>query len=231
LAINSTGDRLYAANAATGAIDVFNGSFAPTTVPGGFIDPTLPAGFVPFNVEDIGGKVYVAYAPAGRDAQTGAVAGMGAVAVFDESGDLVQNLVPAGGELAAPWGMAIAPSGFGAFGGDLLVGNFSFADSEINAFNPTTGAFEGAIDVNAGPGNSPGGLWDLIFGGGGTGDPMTLYLTDGIDGESHGLFAAINAEPLTAPVPEPSTWAMMLLGFGGLALFAARTRRAAVAIG
>jgi uncharacterized protein (TIGR03118 family) len=228
LAINSAGDRLYAANGATGAIDVFNGAFSPTTVPGGFVDPTLPPGFVPFNVEDIGSKVYVSYAPAGRDAQAGAVAGMGAVAVFDESGDFLQNLVPAGGELAAPWGMAIAPAGFGAFGGDLLVGNFSFADSEINAFDATTGKFEGKIPINPGPGESPGGLWDLIFGSGGTGDPMTLYLTDGINGEADGLFAAINAEPLGAPVPEPSTWAMLLLGFGGLALFAASKRRAAI---
>ena len=91
LAINSAGDRLYAANGATGAIDVFDGSFAPTTAPGGFTDPSLPAGLVPFNVEDIGGKVYVTYAPTGHDAQTGAVAGRGAVAVFDESGDLLQN--------------------------------------------------------------------------------------------------------------------------------------------
>ena len=64
-----------------------------------------------------------------------------------------------------------------------------------------------------------------MFGSGGpTGDPMTLYFTDGIDGETHGLFAAI-------AVPEPSTWVMMPVGFGGLALFAARRRRASLAIG
>jgi hypothetical protein len=120
--------------------------------------------------------------------------------------------------------MAIAPAGFGAFGGDLLVGNFSFADSEINAFDATTGAVEGTIHVDPGPGQAPGGLWDLMFGAGGpTGDPMTLYFTDGVDGETHGLFAAIT-------VPEPSTWAMMLVGFGSLGLFAARRRRS-VAIG
>ncbi len=85
---------------------------------------------------------------------------MGAVAVFDESGDLLQNLVPAGGELASPWGMAIAPAGFDAFGADLLVGNFAFGDSEINAFDATRGAFEGAIPVDPGVGNAAaGGLW------------------------------------------------------------------------
>ena len=225
LAINTAGDMLYAANGITGKIDVFNGSFAPTTVSGGFVDSTLPAGFVPFNVEDIGGKVYVAYAPAGHANQTSATAGMGLVDVFDESGNLLQHLVPEGAELASPWGMAIAPAGFGAFGGDLLVGNFAFGDSEINAFDATTGKFEGTIPVNPGVGNTAaGGLWDLMFGTGGpNGDPMTLYFTDGLNGEKDGLFGAIT-------VPEPSTWAMMLVGFGGLALFAAR-RRATLAIG
>jgi uncharacterized protein (TIGR03118 family) len=214
LTTNSAGTLLYAANGAgTGSINVFNGSFAPATVSGGFVDPDLPAGYVPFNVEDIGGKVYVTYALAGHVPQTSAAAGQGAVAVFDENGNFMHQLVgvSSGGELASPWGMAIAPAGFGAFGGDLLVGNFAFGDSEINAFNATTGAFEGTIDVSPGSGQTPGGLWDLTFGAGGpSGDPMTLYFTDGIDSETHGLFGAIS-------VPEPSTWAMMLIGFVGLA--------------
>src|SRR3954468_17071296 len=104
-----------------------------------------------------------------------------------------------GGKLASPWGMALAPAGFGEFSGDLLVGNFSFAFSEINAFDPTTLAYEGTIPVDPGSGNSPGGLWALTFGNGGNGGiPNVLYFTDGINGETDGLFASI-------AVPEPSS--------------------------
>lgn len=198
LAINASQSRLYAANGA-GRIDVFDAAFAPVSLPGtAFVDPNLPAGLAPFNVQDIGGKVYVTFAPAGRANQIAATAGMGVVAVFDENGVFQQELIR-GSQLAAPWGIAQAPLSFGQFGGDLLVGNFSFADSAINAFNPVTGAFLGTIPVNVGS-NTPGGLWDLTFGNGGAGgDPNVLYFADGINGERDGLFAAISS------VPEPST--------------------------
>jgi uncharacterized protein (TIGR03118 family) len=225
LAINSTGTLLYAANdKGTGSIQVFNGSFTNVTAAGEFVDPNLPSGFVPFNVEDIGTTVYVTYAPSGHANQVDAPAGSGVVATFTESGTFIKNLVT-GGPLASPWGMAIAPKGFGEFGGDLLVGNFSTADGDvINAFNATTGKLVGSIDVNPGAGNMSGGLWDLTFGGGGpSGNPLTLYFSDGINGEADGLFGAIT-------VPEPSTWAMMLTGFGGLALLASRRRRLSPAI-
>jgi uncharacterized protein (TIGR03118 family) len=224
LAINQAQTQLYAANqAGTGSINVFDSSFAPVSLgAGAFATPSAISalGLVPFNVQDIAGKVYVTYAPSGLAAQRGATSGMGAMAVFDESGNLLQTIV--GGELAAPWGVALAPASFGEFGGDLLVGNFSFVDSEINAFDRVTGAFEGTIPVDPGSANTPGGLWSLQFGiGGMNGDPNTLYFTDGIDGETHGLFAALSA----AAVPEPSTLA--LLGASVLSLCSLRRRRAA----
>jgi uncharacterized protein (TIGR03118 family) len=230
LAINRADTELFAANTAgAGGIDVFNNAFQQISLgAGAFATPTaiMAAGLVPFNVTDLGGNVFVTYAPSGHAAQTTAVAGQGAVAEFSESGGLEKTIV--GGPLASPWGVAIAPSSFGEFGGDLLVGNFSFANGVgdvINAFNPVTDALVGSIDVNPGTG-TPGGLWSIVFGSGGMdGNPNTLFFTDGINGEKDGLFGSLTA------VPEPSTWAMMLAGFGGLALLAARRRRGRVAMG
>ncbi len=206
LAINAAGTRLYAADNAGGHINVFDASFGAVSLPGSFTDPNLPAGFVPFNVQDIGGKLYVTYAPAGPAAQRAATAGAGIVDVFDEDGKFPQRIVT-GSQLASPWGVALAPAGFGEFGGDLLVGNFSFAASAINAYDLVSGAFEGSIPINVGAGNTPGGLWGLIFGSGAGngGDANTLYFLDGINGETAGLFGAIT-------VPEPAT--LPLLGLG-----------------
>jgi uncharacterized protein (TIGR03118 family) len=220
LAINQGQTRLYAANdAGTGRVNVFDSSFKPASLPGAFTDPNLPAGFVPFNVEDIGGKVYVTYAPPGRANQLAATPGMGVVDVFDENGGSLQRLIT-GSQLAAPWGLALAPAGFGEFGGDLLVGNFSTIASEINAFDPVTGAFIGTIPIDPGTGNTAGGLWDLIFGNGQLGgDLNTLYVAVGIDTETHGLFAAIT------PAPEPSGLAILGTALVMLAVRRSRSRR------
>ncbi|HZZ61018.1 MAG TPA: TIGR03118 family protein [Roseiarcus sp.] len=203
LAINEAHTRLYAANDSAGTIDVFNSSFKPVSLGDhAFQTPEAIAkrDLVPFNVTDIGANVYVTYAPEGPTAQTKAGLGDGAVAVFNERGQLEPFSVLLGGPhdpLASPWGIAVAPSDWGRFGGDLLVGNFSYAHSEINAFNFETGKFEGTIPIFAGSGQLPGGLWDLTFGGGGSnGSPNTLYFTDGINGQTGGLFGAITSEPL-----------------------------------
>jgi hypothetical protein len=111
--------------------------------------------------------------------------------------------------------VALAPATFGSFGGDLLVGNFAYGFSEINAFNPVTGAFVGTLKgtiLNQ-------ALWALDFGiGGNNGDPNTLYFTAGINGEKDGLFGAIS--PAQGAVPEPSTLALLLAG--GLSLYGVR---------
>jgi uncharacterized protein (TIGR03118 family) len=186
---------LYAANFHAGTIDVFDTTYAKATLPGSFTDPSVPAGFAPFNIQNLGGKLYVTYAK--QDAtKTIDVAGVGNgyVAVFDTNGNLLQHLI-SGGPLNSPWGVAIAPPNFGPFANDLLVGNFE--DGLINAFNPSTGAFLGTMQDPAGNPIANPGLWALQVGaGGGGGFPNTLYILAGISVngsglQSHGLFAAI----------------------------------------
>ena len=159
LAVNEAHTMLYAANTSAGTIDVFDSSFDPVDLGDlgnhAFRTPGQieARGLVPFNVTDIGGHVYVTYAPAGRAAQIMAGEGDGAVAIFSESGNLEPHGVLLGGPhtpLAAPWGVAIAPDDFGQFSGDLLVGNFSFLHSEINAFDLQTHQLVGTIPISAG---------------------------------------------------------------------------------
>ena len=197
LAINGAQTRLYAAKA--GGIDVFDSAFAPVNLgAGAFLNPELRPGLAPFNVRNINGDIFVAYAPVGRENQIKANPGAGAVAIFDEDGNFIKQILD-GDHLAAPWGMALAPAGFGKLANHLLVGNFSFNHSEINGFELPSGKFQGKIHIDAGVNpssgkpNSPGGLWSLDFGiGGNNGDPNTLYFTDGINGEANGLFGAIS---------------------------------------
>ncbi len=202
IATDVTGSYLYAADDAGGKIDVYDGTFTPHDFgPGSFVDPKLPAGLVPFNVANLGGNIYVTYAPAGHQAQTDAVPGQGAVAEFTTSGAFVQQII-AGNRLASPWGLAMAPAGFGQFSGDLLVGNFAFGFSSINAFSPTNGAYQGTItDTNGNAIENPG-LWSLTFGNGGNGGlANTLYFSAGIGGENDGLFGSL------APIPPLSSLA------------------------
>ena len=232
LAINTTNTELFAANdAGTGSIDVFNSSFGLVTG-AGFTTPSSIAakGLVPFNVKDIGGNVFVTYAPMGHIPQTMATPGDGAVAEFNETTGALESMstLSADSKFASPWGIALAPDSFGEFAGALLVGNFAYGQSVINAFNPMNWDFEGSISIDSG-GQPPGGLWSLAFGGNAgspddDGNANTLFFTDGLNSEKDGLFGALT-------VPEPSTWAMMLLGFGGLGLLAARRRRPSPAIG
>ena len=112
LAINGGQTRLYAADTKGGKIDVFDCTFAPVSLgDDAFVNPALPAGLVPFNVQEIGGNVYVAYAPAGRPAEISAPLGAGAVAIFDEDGNFITQLIT-GSRLAAPWGIDFGISRF-----------------------------------------------------------------------------------------------------------------------
>jgi uncharacterized protein (TIGR03118 family) len=207
------GNQLYAANSSGGRIDVFNSSWAPTTVTGGFKDPNLPAGLVPFNIQNIGGNLYVTYATLGPG---GAPMPGGAVDEFDANGNLLKRIAT-GGSLFAPWGIVIAPSGFGAFSNDLLIGNFG--NGEINAFDATTDMFLGTLD---GPNGQPlvnDFLWALETRNGVNGfNPNAVYFSAGINDQADGLFGEITE------VPEPATIFGTALGLATLALAKIRRR-------
>jgi uncharacterized protein (TIGR03118 family) len=193
IADTAAGPRLYAADFHNARIDVFNASFG--LVPGGFVDSSLPAGYAPFNVQTIGDRVFVAYAKQDEAAED-EVAGQGTgfVDAYDLAGNLLGR-VAQHGQLNAPWGLALAPEGFGRFGGDLLVGNFG--DGQINAYEELpNGHFEHRGELR-GSDNKPltiDGLWALRFGNGGNAGPTgTLFFTAGPDEETHGLFGSITA--------------------------------------
>jgi uncharacterized protein (TIGR03118 family) len=192
--LTGTTNRLYAADFHNRRIDVFDGTFAKITVPGGFTDANIPATYGPFNIQAIGGQLYVAYAkkdPASDDEVAGA--GFGYVDVFDMDGTLVKRLVGAGGALNAPWGMAMAPANFGSFSNMLLVGNFG--DGKINAYDPTSGALVGTLSKAGGQAIVIDGLWGIAFGNNLNNQPSnTLFYAAGPSDEAHGAYGRIDMQ-------------------------------------
>jgi uncharacterized protein (TIGR03118 family) len=184
---------LYAADFHNGAVDVFNGSFQLVRASGAFHDPALPAGYAPFGIQALGNLIYVSYAlqdAAARDELGGD--GLGIINVYDTSGTFIKELV-VGGALNAPWGMAMAPSsGFGAFSGALLVGNFG--DGKINAYDPNTGVMLGTLMNGSGAPLVIDGLWGIAFGNGlDNQSTTTLFFAAGPDDESHGVYGRVEA--------------------------------------
>jgi uncharacterized protein (TIGR03118 family) len=197
---NATGTFLLAANFKQGTVDVFDSTFTAHALTGSFADPTLPTGYSPFGIHSIGGNVYVTYAQVNATTGESVGAGLGYVNEFDNNGNFIVRVVSQS-VLNAPWGMALAPAGFGSFAGDLLIGNFG--DGVINAFDPKTFALIGSLNTSAGTPIANIGLWEIFFGqnSGQTttlGDPNTLYFSAGINGEKGGLFGSIAVAQLAA---------------------------------
>jgi len=189
LGSNSVASFIYATDFHNGRVDAFDSNYSPALI-GTFVDPTIPAGFAPFNVQNINGQLYVAYAKQDADQHDDVAGpGNGYVSVFDTSGNWLKRFASQG-VLNSPWGLAQAPAGFGPFGGALLIGNFG--DGRINAFNPTTGVWLGTVNDTNGNPFAVQGLWAIAFGNGGSGgDAHTLYFTAGLNGEADGLFGSL----------------------------------------
>ncbi len=214
---SKAGTLLYAADFSKNTIDVYDSSFdLITSLPGNFTDANLPAGYRVFNIQAINNKLYVEYAP--FNPATGGVlggTGNGVVDVYNTDGTLDKDVkgtgrLITGGQLDDPWGIALAPSNFGAFSNDLLVGNFG--SGNINAFDPTTGKFRGELMTSSGQPFNVEHLWALEFGNGSAAGPSnTLFFTAGLTshfgagtGTPHGLFGSIQAVP-TLPEDAPIT--------------------------
>jgi uncharacterized protein (TIGR03118 family) len=212
IAPTATGPQLYAADFHNARVDVFDSQWQLVT-PSGFVDPNLPAGYAPFGIQTIGSRIFVAYAkqdPAGGGDEV-AGAGLGYVDAFDAAGNLLGR-VASGLALNAPWGLAQAPPSFGAFGGDLLVGNFG--DGRIDAFKEGPSGFtpDGTLQSAAGGPLEIDGLWALEFGSGAAnnGPTSTLFFTAGPNEEADGVFGRISANPLDVGGTVPATLSLTL---------------------
>ena len=209
----SGNSRLFAADFHGGKVDVFDSAYAPATAPGNFSDPQLPSGFAPFNVQEHGGAVIVAFAKQDEEREEEvAGAGLGYVDLFDIEGVLMQRIVAAG-DLNAPWGIVMTPAAFGAAPSRLLIGNFG--DGMIHVYNwsmTTTRASitpvpteamarpEGALRSRDGNALAIDGLWDLKFGVDAGGfSSNVLYFSAGPDDETHGVFGRLEPAALNAP--------------------------------
>jgi uncharacterized protein (TIGR03118 family) len=207
---------LLAANFRNGTIDVLKGDAAAPSLAGNFTDPTIPAGYAPFNVQELGGHVFVTYAlqdAAKHDDVKGP--GHGFIDEFTTDGVLITRIA-SGGDLNSPWGLSLAPSKFGQLDSDdLIVGNFG--DGTLHVFDISDGSEDGAIDLPNGKPLTILGLWGIIPGNGGlAGTADELIFSSGPQAESHGLLGLI-------VTPEPGTIAFLLAGLAGLG-FAFRRR-------
>jgi len=195
LAARGGANFLYATDLHNARIDVFDTHFNKVSDAGGafagkFVDPNLPAGFAPFAITLINGELFVSYAQAnaaGNDETLGP--GLGCIDVYDVGGNLLRRFAT-GGTLDAPWGMALAPTGFGSVAGQLLVGNFG--DGAVYAYDPASGASKGPVSLASGQALVIPGLWALVFGNGALNAPANaLYYTAGPNNQKDGVFGRI----------------------------------------
>ena len=185
---------LYVANFSAGKIDVYDKDWVEVDKP--FTDPHIPKGYSPFNIQNIGGKLYVMYAKVGPEGDEEKGAGKGYVDIYNPNGSLVMRFASKWA-LNAPWGVAQAPADF--FDGDMdmptahnaiLVGNFG--DGRINVYDEY-GRFIGPLRSKQKP-IEIDGLWGISFAPAAatTVNPGWLYFAAGPADETDGLFGYIS---------------------------------------
>jgi uncharacterized protein (TIGR03118 family) len=209
LVTNTTGSFLLVPNFGQGAkVEIYNTTFQTATLAGTFTDPNIPTGYAPYAIKVLGTQVFVTYmkrttppfAAGAGTYQEILGPNTGFVSLFDVNGNFVARVVT-GGNLNAPWGVTIAPTSFGIFGGDLLVGNFG--DGRINAYKPTTDGtpylYQGTLADGTGKAIAYPGLWEVFVSTSTAALPNSIYFDAGTGGETHGIFGVItNATTATA---------------------------------
>jgi uncharacterized protein (TIGR03118 family) len=191
----SQGDRLFAADFGKGSVDVFDSTFKQVDAQNrAFKDARLPEGYMPYNIQALGGHIFVTYDKADPTTHKGATgSGLGVVDEYDTNGRFIERLAT-GGALNAPWGMAIAPASWGATAGSLLVGNFG--DGRINIIANHQDSFVDHVtgqvrDKTTGEPFSEPGLWGLYPGTQATGGTDALLFSAGINNEKDGLLGVL----------------------------------------
>jgi uncharacterized protein (TIGR03118 family) len=182
---------LYVTNFRSARVEVYDTNFRRVHLgEDAFDDDSIPSGFAPFNIQNIGGSIFVTYAkqdaarhdPVGGD-------GLGFVDIFSTTGKF-EGRLEHGDWFNAPWGVVWTPRDFGEFSNTILVGNFR--SGWIAAFNGFTRKFIGFV---RNPDNSLvfiDGLWSLTFGNNGVaGSSTTLFFTAGPNNETDGLFGTL----------------------------------------
>jgi uncharacterized protein (TIGR03118 family) len=192
------GNHLFATDFRNNMIEVFDNQWKDVTTSYHFQTPASVGHLHPFNIADLGGRLFVAYAEFNAASDEGQEqilgAGLGHVVEYNEDGTLVKDF-KGRGALNAPWGMAVAPASFGRFANHLLVANFG--DGTISAFDLNTGEFTGYLRDPSTRIISIDGIWAIAFGNGHSlGDANALYFTAGPNGEQDGLFGRLNARTL-----------------------------------
>jgi uncharacterized protein (TIGR03118 family) len=178
---------LYATNFHSGKVEAYDRSLHPMSLPGRFVDPNLPAGYAPFGIAEINGNLIVTYAKQDADRHDDVKGlGHGFIDMFGNGGHFLGRLGTRG-PLDSPWGIALAPQGFGRWAGALLIGNFG--NGHINVYNPTV-LRHGHLGQMLRPSGRPmviPGLWGLMAGNGNAAKTSEVLFSAGPADESHGL--------------------------------------------
>ena len=188
-------DQLFATDFHNAKVDTFDASFKPLSLP--FSDPNIPKGWAPFGIQALNGNIFVTYAEQDTAKKVDLPGGgLGYVDEYSPTGTLIGRVASKGNShapLNAPWGLALAPANFGAYSGDLLVGNFG--NGRISAYQQQPSgkwAYKGQIRTANGASIAIDGLWGISFGNGASSGPTNnLYFLAGPTGQTHGLFGFI----------------------------------------